>query len=250
MPAAPMAPNHRELKSMTVFSGSRILKICVLVGAGVGLHLLRASGAVAWRSCRDGSPIIPVKSPIRKMAVCPSCWNWRILLMSTVWPRCRSGAVGSKPALTRSGLPRASFFDRSASVRSSEAPRRNSSSCSCRRQHRLPLGLGLNRGRACILPRLCDGVQRPANQRVDLLSSHALPSALCFPGITPVTRPFFANAAAHARLPPRSPAASASSRPASSRGAILAAVGAQIQNPLLDPALDDSPAGRRCRPSR
>ena len=23
-----------------------------------------------------------------------------------VWPRCRSGAVGSKPALTRSGLPR------------------------------------------------------------------------------------------------------------------------------------------------
>ena len=43
--------------------------------------------------------------------------------MSTVCPRCRSGAVGSNPALTRSGLPRASFFRRSSSVRSSAAPR-------------------------------------------------------------------------------------------------------------------------------
>ena len=28
-----------------------------------------------------GSPIIPVKSPIRKMTSWPRSWNWRILLM-------------------------------------------------------------------------------------------------------------------------------------------------------------------------
>ena len=47
---------------------------------------------------------MPVKSPIRKMTSWPSSWNWRSLLISTVWPRCRSGAVGSKPALIRSGV--------------------------------------------------------------------------------------------------------------------------------------------------
>ena len=31
--------------------------------------------------------------------------------MSTVWPRCRSGAVGSNPALIRSGRLLLSFFD-------------------------------------------------------------------------------------------------------------------------------------------
>ena len=34
-----------------------------------------------------GSPIMPVKSPIRKMAWWPRSWNWRILLSNTVWPR-------------------------------------------------------------------------------------------------------------------------------------------------------------------
>ena len=56
-----------------------------------------------------GSPIIPVKSPIRKITWCPRSWNWRILLSSTVCPRCRSGAVGSNPALTRRGRPDSSL---------------------------------------------------------------------------------------------------------------------------------------------
>ena len=42
---------------------------------------------------------------MRKMTVWPSCWKWRSLRMRTVWPRWRSGAVGSKPALMRSGRP-------------------------------------------------------------------------------------------------------------------------------------------------
>ena len=52
-----------------------------------------------------GSPIMPVMSPIRKMTVWPRSWKCFILRSRTVWPRCRSGAVGSKPALTRSGRP-------------------------------------------------------------------------------------------------------------------------------------------------
>src|SRR3972149_6017606 len=70
-----------------------------------------------------GSPIKPVKSPMRNMTWCPSSWNWRILLMSTVWPRCRSGAVGSKPVLTRSGRPPPSFPASSSSISSSPQPR-------------------------------------------------------------------------------------------------------------------------------
>src|SRR5258708_2211133 len=35
----------------------------------------------------------------------PSCWKCRSLRISTVWPRWRSGAVGSNPAFTRRGRP-------------------------------------------------------------------------------------------------------------------------------------------------
>ena len=80
------------------------LEDLVGVGLGVALDLLARE-----RRARDvlpvGSPIIPVKSPIRKITWWPRSWNCRILLSSTVWPRCRSGAVGSKPALMRSGRP-------------------------------------------------------------------------------------------------------------------------------------------------
>src|SRR5664279_2360299 len=54
--------------------------------------------------------------------------------MSTVWPRCRSGAVGSKPAFTRMGLPVARDFSirsrRSLSRMISAAPLRKQASCS------------------------------------------------------------------------------------------------------------------------
>jgi hypothetical protein len=56
----------------------------------------------------DGSPIMLVKSPIKKITVWPRSCNWRILLSTTVWPMWMSGAVGSRPSLMRSGLPVAS----------------------------------------------------------------------------------------------------------------------------------------------
>ena len=51
----------------------------------------------------DGSPIIDVKSPIRKITWWPRSCIWRILLSTTVCPRWMSGAVGSSPSLIRSG---------------------------------------------------------------------------------------------------------------------------------------------------
>src|SRR5690606_35058397 len=72
-------------------------------------------------------PIIPVKSPIRKITWWPRSWNCRILLSRTVWPRCRSGAVGSKPALTRSGRPSLSRASSSSRLRISSLPRAISS---------------------------------------------------------------------------------------------------------------------------
>ena len=36
---------------------------------------------------------------------CPASWNSRSLVSTTVWPRWRSGAVGSSPSFTRSGRP-------------------------------------------------------------------------------------------------------------------------------------------------
>ena len=76
-----------------------------LVGLGVGRATSSrvSCGRVVFLPV--GSPIIPVKSPMRKTTRWPSSWKWRILRKTTVWPRWRSGADGSKPTLTRSGLP-------------------------------------------------------------------------------------------------------------------------------------------------
>src|ERR1035437_1525237 len=75
----------------------------------------------------DGSPIIDVKSPIRKITLCPRFCSCRILLSTTVCPRCKSGAVGSSPSLIRRGWPlcseRASFWANSDSIKSSSTPR-------------------------------------------------------------------------------------------------------------------------------
>ena len=83
----------------------------------------------------DGSPIMPVKSPMRKITSWPRSWKCFSLWMRTVCPRWRSGAVGSNPALTRSG--RRSLRD-AASLSSSSfvemistAPRAMRASCRC-----------------------------------------------------------------------------------------------------------------------
>ncbi len=44
-----------------------------------------------------GSPISEVNVPIRKITSCPSSWNWASFRIGTVWPKWRSGLVGSKP---------------------------------------------------------------------------------------------------------------------------------------------------------
>src|SRR6185295_11343511 len=72
---------------------------------------------------------MPVKSPIRKMTWWPRSCSCLSLLNWTVWPRCRSGRVGSKPSLMRSGLPRLSFSASSASTINSSAPRLKTASC-------------------------------------------------------------------------------------------------------------------------
>jgi hypothetical protein len=82
----------------------------------------------------EGSPIIEVKSPMRNITVCPRSCSWRILFSTTVWPMWMSGAVGSRPSFTRSGLPvaaeRASFFNQSACGSSSSQPRSDSAMAS------------------------------------------------------------------------------------------------------------------------
>ena len=101
-PAEPSAVSHSLLKRTSVRAGSRMRNTCFLyVSAFTAICSSLSGGRVELRPV--GSPIIPVKSPIRKMTVWPRSWNRRIRSRGTVWPRCRSGAVGSNPIFTRSG---------------------------------------------------------------------------------------------------------------------------------------------------
>ena len=125
-----MGIHHLELKSITVFSGSNILKACFLYVSALArtssrVSLLRAS------DLPDGSPIIPVKSPIRNITLCPMFWKCLILRSSTVCPRWISGAVGSKPAFMLRGVfsrsDFSSFFLKSSMGIISSVPLRSSS---------------------------------------------------------------------------------------------------------------------------
>ena len=112
IPSDPSAPSHSELKRTSVFTGSRILKTCCLyVSAFWRISSFDSAGRVDFLPV--GSPIIPVKSPMRKITRWPSCWKCRIFRMTTAWPRWMSGAVGSKPTLIVSGFPRCSLARRS-----------------------------------------------------------------------------------------------------------------------------------------
>src|SRR6185437_1432289 len=127
------APSQRLLKSTTVRSASRSLNTCArYVSAFCSICSRESAGRVSLRPV--GSPIIPVKSPIRKITWWPRSWKCLSFRSSTVWPRCRSGAVGSKPAFTRSGRPAARAASRRASssrsVMISTAPLRKYASCS------------------------------------------------------------------------------------------------------------------------
>src|ERR1035441_9259429 len=100
-PSAPRAESHSELKATRVLCGSRILKTCALyVSAFTRTSSFVSCGRVTFLPV--GSPIIPVKSPIKKTTVCPRRWKCRIFRNTTVCPRCRSGVDGSKPIRRRS----------------------------------------------------------------------------------------------------------------------------------------------------
>lgn len=92
------------------------------VGLGVLPGLLQGEGGRVLER-PEGSPIIPVKSPMMRTTLWPSSWNWRIFLRTTAWPRCRSGLVGSAPSLTVRGRPSLSLARSSSSGTISSAPR-------------------------------------------------------------------------------------------------------------------------------
>src|SRR3989304_5927462 len=83
---------------------------------------------------------MPVKSPMRKMAVWPKSWKCFNLRRTTVWPRWMSGAVGSTPSLTRSGRPAFCASARrarsSGSLIISAQPLRREASCRSRSRWR------------------------------------------------------------------------------------------------------------------
>ena len=121
-----------ELNSTLVLDKSSILPTCSMYVRAFSLTCSGVSAGLV-SDFPDGSPIMPVKSPIRNMTSWPRSWNCFIFWMRTVWPMCRSGAVGSKPALTRSGFfslaALSSFLLRSSSEIISAAPRVSSSIC-------------------------------------------------------------------------------------------------------------------------
>ena len=120
-PSEPRAPSHSELKRTSVFTGSRILNACFLYVSAFLSISSRVSGGRVF-DLPVGSPIIPVKSPIRKMTRWPRSWKCFIFRIRTVWPRWMSGAVGSKPTLTVSGRPSASLALSASAVTTSTAP--------------------------------------------------------------------------------------------------------------------------------
>src|SRR3954447_4213658 len=74
-----------------------------------------------------GSPTRAVKSPTIRTTVWPASWNSRSFCRTTVWPRWRSGAVGSRPSFTRSGRPSARRASRAPSGLHSTALRARNS---------------------------------------------------------------------------------------------------------------------------
>ena len=114
-------PSHSELNLTTVLFLSKILNTCSLY---VSAFLVTSSGDNTGLNSvlPVGSPMVAVKSPIRKITVCPKSWNCLNLFSNTVCPRWRSGAVGSKPALIIKGLDDFNFFINKSSLIISSVP--------------------------------------------------------------------------------------------------------------------------------
>ena len=127
--AVPIVVSHSELRRISSRSGQRSrLQLVRRRRRWSSISSAARDGRVVVRPV--GSPTWAVKSPRIRTATCPRSWNWRSLRSTTANPRWMSDAVGSIPSLTRSGVPRASLWVRSASVITSTAPVPRTRSCS------------------------------------------------------------------------------------------------------------------------
>ena len=73
---------HAVASWRTVFGIPIVIGLLSLAGLISALLFGQLGRYFSWIAV--GSPIIPVKSPIRKITWCPRSWNCRILLSSTV----------------------------------------------------------------------------------------------------------------------------------------------------------------------
>src|SRR3954451_17739058 len=98
--------SHSELNRSSYSSGSSRITwnaCCSYVRALRSISSPESTGRVDVRPL--GSPTRAVKSPTIRTTLWPWSWNSRSFCRTTVWPRWMSGAVGSRPSLTRSCRP-------------------------------------------------------------------------------------------------------------------------------------------------
>ena len=81
--------------AFVALEGEEPLDLPAQVADPLGDRVLGVEHA-ARRSGR-GSPISPVDPPTSPSGLCPASWMRRIVSSCTRLPRCRLGAVGSKP---------------------------------------------------------------------------------------------------------------------------------------------------------
>ena len=112
--------SHSELYAILVFSLSNILVTCFKYVSPDNLVCSNVNACLVLL-LPDGSPIIPVKSPITKTTSCPISWNVFKALKTTVWPKCRSGLEGSAPSFIVSFFPLSNFLFSSSSENISTA---------------------------------------------------------------------------------------------------------------------------------
>lgn len=87
-----------RLLTMTAACGPSKSSSGAICARSRSTHWATTSGAFSVRSAVGfGSPISPVAPPTRPSGRLPACWILRIVRICTRLPRCRLGAVGSKP---------------------------------------------------------------------------------------------------------------------------------------------------------
>ena len=101
-------PNHSLCQATSVRSRSTTLK-------NWRMYVCAFSCTCSWVSTGRvaetplGSPICAVQSPTMSTTLCPISCSCRSFRRPTVWPRWMSLLEGSKPILSRRGVPRSSI---------------------------------------------------------------------------------------------------------------------------------------------